>query len=846
MWGLPLALRVMGKYLNGENVEEVWEEVLAKLQKAQPPDGRREDELWSLLQLSYNSLKEEEQQMFLDIAVCFHDDDLDMVKRAWTECGWASPHLGLKNLVEKCLVTIDESYSGRELIRMHEVLRALGRSIAGQTRVCFDILNGLPAAWRFDEGTMKAIREVKVLKIGCKTWGWTRSTPNISIHGLHGLEKLKILWLYGVDLYGPPNLLPPNLAFMRIQDGTWTSLHPRLSSQAEGSLPTYAPLGTQHPMLRHLEICSWHIAKDVTDALGELQALEYLQIESQDWAVIPEGFGQLSSLKYLLIQDCRKLRCFLGVIGHLEKLEFLRISCRHSNACLTTPGNHRCLDSPPKIPGNLWPLQQVEVGCWPESNALLDILRQLQSVQRLLVSHCSHCEQSDVRSNLFDQLQFLDSLTTRGLLQYVGQLDLAVFHKDNLVINRWESEHLPNSLGSLRGLIKLTIRSCNSLEILPDSLRELQALQRLSIIQCRVVSVLPYTLGALQALKFLFLDSCESLECIPDTLGLLISLEELKIRRCKGLNALPDSLGGLKSLKSFYLESCNSLHSLPDSLGRLQALEELTIEDCNSLSALPDSLGGLQLLRNFAIGYCQSLKSLPSNIGNLHSLESLELYNFHDQKAFPNTLGNLQALEYLRISHCHGSDILPDTLGKLHALQVLEIDHCNGLRALPDTLGSLQNLEYLGIGYCRSLDILPSTLGKLKSLQVIEFEFCRSLRALPDTLGQLQSLQVFRIESCKSLKSLPSTLGNIHALQCFDIHDCQGLEALPHNLAQKVNALPVFIITSCRSLKTHPGARAELEAQDNRENRMMEEKIACRKWGRGFQVFRSISRRRAL
>ncbi|CAM6115935.1 unnamed protein product [Calypogeia fissa] len=98
--GLPLALRVIGRYLKGETEEEVWEEVLAKLQNAEPPDGQREDELWSLLQLSYNSYKEEEQQMFLDIAVCFHDDDLDIVKCAWTECGWASPHVGLKNLVE--------------------------------------------------------------------------------------------------------------------------------------------------------------------------------------------------------------------------------------------------------------------------------------------------------------------------------------------------------------------------------------------------------------------------------------------------------------------------------------------------------------------------------------------------------------------------------------------------------------------------------------------------------------------------------------------------------------------------------------------------------------------------
>ncbi|CAM6115933.1 unnamed protein product [Calypogeia fissa] len=220
---------------------------------------------------------------------------------------------------------------------MHEVLRALGRSIAGQSRVCFDVSNPLPT-WLFDEGMMEAIREVKVLKIyEVQRNSLILSKQNISveigIHGLHRLEELQILWLHGVGLYGPSNLLPPNLAFMRIQGRTWTSLHPRLYSAAEGSLPTYAPRGTQHlgqhPMLRHLEICSVHIAKDVTDALGELQALECLQIESQDWEAIPEAFGQLWLTRFM--KNPRILKLLNFQVSHLQGGEFLPHNCTNSN-----------------------------------------------------------------------------------------------------------------------------------------------------------------------------------------------------------------------------------------------------------------------------------------------------------------------------------------------------------------------------------------------------------------------------------------------------------------------------------------------------------------------------------
>jgi hypothetical protein len=151
---LPLALQVVGKYLIDET-EAVWDEVLRKLKLAEPVTGTPEDELWSLLKFCYNSLAHQEQEMFLDVATCFHNRDVKTVKGAWSVCGWASPESGLKNLEDKGFVTLDpritfeEDGTAREghVIRMHQVLRDLGRSIAcpknknvaTHTRLCYDM-----------------------------------------------------------------------------------------------------------------------------------------------------------------------------------------------------------------------------------------------------------------------------------------------------------------------------------------------------------------------------------------------------------------------------------------------------------------------------------------------------------------------------------------------------------------------------------------------------------------------------------------------------------------------------------------------------------------------------------
>ena len=75
--------------------------------------------------MSFDSLAEEEQKMFLGAATVYCGHKLKNVLRFWKGCGWAASS-GWENLLDRCLVTMGKD----GFFDMHEVLRDLGRSIA--------------------------------------------------------------------------------------------------------------------------------------------------------------------------------------------------------------------------------------------------------------------------------------------------------------------------------------------------------------------------------------------------------------------------------------------------------------------------------------------------------------------------------------------------------------------------------------------------------------------------------------------------------------------------------------------------------------------------------------------
>jgi len=110
--GLPLSLKVLGALLYGKNEKSYWEERLNGLDKIV--------EIQDRLKISYDSLNQEEQHIFLDIACFFIGEDRDKATRI---CGL----VGFLSLENKCLVEMDRQ---NNKIKMHDQLRDMGRNIA--------------------------------------------------------------------------------------------------------------------------------------------------------------------------------------------------------------------------------------------------------------------------------------------------------------------------------------------------------------------------------------------------------------------------------------------------------------------------------------------------------------------------------------------------------------------------------------------------------------------------------------------------------------------------------------------------------------------------------------------
>jgi hypothetical protein len=136
--GLPLTLEVMGCHLKDHQFDPLaWKQTIDTLSRAESIDGTREDRLWSSLKLSYDSLGEKEQQMFLQAATLFFKKRVEHVLWGWSTT-YPGPEMLWSNLKKKSLVKERTStelddygiYFQRTEIWVHEQLRDLATDLS--------------------------------------------------------------------------------------------------------------------------------------------------------------------------------------------------------------------------------------------------------------------------------------------------------------------------------------------------------------------------------------------------------------------------------------------------------------------------------------------------------------------------------------------------------------------------------------------------------------------------------------------------------------------------------------------------------------------------------------------
>jgi len=129
--GLPLSLKVLGSFLCNNKELEIWEGALSTLKSGQSLTGGNDnEELWSVLKISYDHLDEQHKNMFLDIACFFGGLKISTIFRAWSG-SYPHPKFGLQNLQDRSLIEWTEG----GILYIHDQLRDMGQKIAMESSI---------------------------------------------------------------------------------------------------------------------------------------------------------------------------------------------------------------------------------------------------------------------------------------------------------------------------------------------------------------------------------------------------------------------------------------------------------------------------------------------------------------------------------------------------------------------------------------------------------------------------------------------------------------------------------------------------------------------------------------
>ncbi|KAG0569471.1 hypothetical protein KC19_6G093000 [Ceratodon purpureus] len=661
--GLPLSLEVMGRFLGGylkddlssEECLDCWKTALEKLKNAEPLEwGADNDKLWKVLQISYDALRENEQNMFLDIA-CFFSESVQYSEQTlvWIWGGKCSKLIELRNLKERCLVKINREDG---IVTMHDQLRDMGRCVVrwqGRLKV-----KKMSRLWDFkDVGELLQSKEIKSEQI-----------EGLSLYGL-SLKDGSTRWNDGME--GEPiktskqkehmkynfNLNCPKMRLLNLLEGD------------ENVIDAINIEGTSS--VQWLSLSKSSISK-VPIFLQQCKELCVLDMRGCEWLEkLPNTIGKLSNLLELNLCGCISLQRLPDSIGDLVKLSKLDLSYCGGLTCL------------PESIGKLSNLLELNICGCKGLTRLCDSIGDLVKLSKL-------------------DLFFCEGLTC--LPECIGKLS------NLLEINICGCKGLTrlcDSIGDLVKLSKLDLSYCGGLTCLPESIGKLSNLLELNICGCKGLTRLCDSIGDLVKLSKLDLSFCEGLTCLPECIGKLSNLLELNLCGCISLQRLPDSIGDLVKLSKLDLSYCEGLTCLPESIGKLSNLLELNICGCKGRTRLPDSIRHLVKLSKLDVSYCEGLTCLLECIGKLSNLLEINLCGCISLQRLPDSIGHLVKLFKLDLSYCEGLTCLPESIGKLSNLLELNLRGCKGLTRLPESIGELVKLSNLDLRGCKGLTSLP-------------------------------------------------------------------------------------------------------------------------------------------
>ncbi|XP_031122162.1 TMV resistance protein N-like [Ipomoea triloba] len=626
--GLPLALTIIGSHLRGKSVQE-WSDDAEKLERIP------HDDVLKILKISYDSLDDDTQNIFLDIACFFigqNKNDTSMILEA---CGFYAKS-GIRILIERCLLT---TCGGGEFetLQMHDLVRDLGREIVRKESSCepgkqsrlidpkdvFDVLHG-------NKGT-KAIEGMIVNS------NMLKNVP-LNTQIFKKMVKLRILILNGTCLSGSFKYLSNELRLLRLHYCNLSCIPSNFRCEKlveldmEGSNIKEFQCNMQHfRCLRILKFDNCKQLKKTPNFTGAHTLRKASFYRCSNLVKVHPSIGCLERLVGLNFYSCKKLKVLPSSICKLKSLEILNLSF-----CVK-------LRELPFDFGKLEQLRELhayetDISHIPFSLGCLRNLKELYLCKYTKKSRDGvvFFPPSVANSCSFEVIENLTSLVYLHLLGrscYLQSLPFRLCHLSNLKALYLENFQNLRVLVELPpSLVELSAKNCVSLEKIV-TVSNLKKLERLDLKNCESLVELP-NMENLSSLKRLDIRNCNALS-IPDN---YLHEEDFPI----ALRSLSSSLNEIDLMGSYYLQSL--LLSLCHQYSNLKGLFLDDLQNLRSLPQLPPNLGILSAKN------CVSLEKI-AYLSNLKRLWELDIQNCKSLVELSG-LESLESLRYLGIANC--------------------------------------------------------------------------------------------------------------------------------------------------------------------------------------------------
>ncbi|KAG0600590.1 hypothetical protein M758_11G045700 [Ceratodon purpureus] len=623
--GVPLVLKVCGALLKHEVNVLIWNEVLKKLNTGTIMD---EEKIFECLRMSYDSLKGQYREMFLDISCALIGERCSYAISFWNAREW-SASLGVRTLVEKALVTVDKD--GR--FNMHDHLRDMGREIERKGRMDD---GGIKRLWMpkslellKEDGELPTSLQTLIIHNGVSYNPYTQEHQRLDLDVSH-LKELRIFICKG-DI-NVSSSLPKNLSWICSRQMNIFPIIPQMNKLVIldlecSSIQAMCESVGNATKLEVLTLSSFSKLSSLPHSFGMLKRLRDIQLVGSGIQSLPESFGELSNLEVLNLSSCYRLSSLPHSFGMLKRLR--DINLKRSG-----------IESLPESFGELSNLEVLNLSFCSQLSSLPHSFGMLKRLRDINLEDCW------IQSlpEWFRELSNLEVLD----LSFCSQLS-----------------SLPHSFGMLKRLRDINLYN-SGIESLPESFGELSNLEVLNMAYCIKLSSLPHSFGMLKKLPRIDLEA-SGMDSLPESIGELSNLEVLDLRRCSQLCSLPHSFGMLKRFRDINLW-WSGIESLPESFGELSNLEVLNLGDCFKLRSLPHSFGMLKRLRDFNLGGSR-IESLPESFGELSNLEALDLRRCSQLSSLPHSFGMLKRLSKINLWES-GIRSLPESFGELSNLEL--------------------------------------------------------------------------------------------------------------------------------------------------------------------------------